>query len=81
MTMNVFGHYHIQAQMSSWYASQLFTQIPLKMLNTRFVNFIQCILIAYVTLPQWVPEITRHCPETPFLLVGLKVIIIPYKKK
>ena len=22
---------------------------------------------------QWVPEITRHCPKTPFLLVGLEI--------
>ena len=73
MTMIVLGHYHIFKQMSSWYASQLSTQIPLIMLKTRFVNFIKCKLITYVTLLQWIPEITYFCPKTPFLLVGLKV--------
>uniref|UniRef100_A0A8C7WWS5 Uncharacterized protein n=1 Tax=Oryzias sinensis TaxID=183150 RepID=A0A8C7WWS5_9TELE len=23
--------------------------------------------------PQWVPEITHHCPKTPFLLVGTQI--------
>ncbi|KAF6779887.1 hypothetical protein AHF37_00764, partial [Paragonimus kellicotti] len=27
-----------------------------------------CFLVCHVL--QWVPEITRHCPKVPFLLVG-----------
>lgn len=27
----------------------------------------------YLSLPQWVPEISHHCPRTPFLLVGTQV--------
>ena len=27
----------------------------------------------YLKLLQWVPEITHHCPKTPFLLVGLEI--------
>ena len=25
------------------------------------------------SLEQWVPEITHHCPKTPFLLVGTQI--------
>ena len=27
----------------------------------------------YLKLLQWVPEITHHCPKTPFLIVGLEI--------
>ena len=33
-------------------------------------NYIWCFM------PQWVPEITRHRPKTPFLLVGTMVSIM-----
>jgi GTPase SAR1 family protein len=36
------------------------------MVLLRFVNINICIT-------QWVPEITHHCPNTPFLLVGNKL--------
>ena len=33
--------------------------------DTSFLCCVYCVL-------QWVPEITYHCPKTPFLLVGLE---------
>ena len=32
-----------------------------------------CCLKVLLKLLQWVPEITHHCPKTPFLLVGLEI--------
>lgn len=29
--------------------------------------------IALLLIIQWVPEITHHCPKTPFLLVGTQI--------
>ena len=39
----------------------------------HFLNLILLIMY-YCCFPvQWVPEITHHCPKTPFLLVGTQV--------
>ena len=48
-----------------------------KSLNFLFKTF-KCIcvrqtLVASFLPFQWVPEITHHCPKTPFLLVGTQV--------
>lgn len=34
------------------------------------LNDVQLVLLVWL---QWVPEITHHCPKTPFLLVGTQV--------
>ena len=33
----------------------------------------QLIQFCYYLFSKWVPEITHHCPKTPFLLVGTQV--------
>lgn len=34
-------------------------------------NFLYCFVVSSPL--QWVPEITHHCPKTPFLLVGTQI--------
>lgn len=47
-------------------------------LQTRHVAHMNCVYpfdnkCFVVVFLQWVPEITHHCPKTPFLLVGTQI--------
>ena len=47
--------------------------IPLQICDMFDGTFVLCLKMCYLQLLQWVPEITHHCPKTPFLLVGLEI--------
>lgn len=39
--------------------------------NVSHSSFLKCVCVCVCV--QWVPEITHHCPKTPFLLVGTQI--------
>ena len=50
----------------------MYTSVAIIYCIFMFVWFSFPIQIHY-TILQWVPEITHHCPKTPFLLVGTQI--------
>ena len=47
----------------------------LLLIPPQTVKFSQVRILTFLCLcdVQWVPEITHHCPKTPFLLVGTQI--------
>ena len=52
------------------------TTLSLKLMPPQICDVLDGKVVFEKMLPyllQWVPEITHHCPKTPFLLVGLEI--------
>lgn len=61
---------------SSHYATRTFCSVPTKIAALSFrQEGRKCVFNLYniSSFAQWVPEISHHCPRTPFLLVGTQV--------
>ena len=59
-------HTHVLEFYHSWQCSE-YVMDKESILNVFYANQMLCLAL------QWVPEITHHCPKTPFLLVGTMI--------
>ena len=68
----VFSHYELSFSFfsSPKHSRLLFLSLPSK---HSFFSPPPLPLLSLPLIIQWVPEITHHCPKTPFLLVGTQV--------
>ena len=70
----LFNTGHVKKTTFLWIALLTFRTIdPWELAVTLEMLTLQTLVTKYPCTLQWVPEITHHCPKTPFLLVGTQV--------